>query len=456
MMSIKIPRPQLAFVCSALNIAKRQNVSTTDWHYPLHIVTFKYEPDALAIYKESPVINLYDFLKGPEPEYSWIEHTIQEEGLTYVKDPEKPVYRYYKNGKYVKYQRFSSAGELVVADYFNDSRQRFKREEFTKSGHIHSLIYMNLETNQPKQQLYLKKDGTCYMSKWYKNNGKLEKIILFENIGSVSRIFHSENELILYFLKNLINDSDHFFITSETEVYSLICSLPSKDSSLFKGFIEVNESINNIATEINNIDGLCLPSLKRYNEVVAKTGPRKNIFYVSEEPFIRKRFIRELIDYVPYNNHLIKMRATLSSAEWQSKLNLYVSAVVCFEGKLPKQSEGRGRFYWKLKNRKSNGVYISPAQIREVSNVEFVVNGYMSLRTVLDMQSDIDICLCVEWDNKYFEEKLSVTEGKLDQSEQASKGWRLKMAEENSHLVIMTAEGLKRRVLNYLFLSNKK
>ncbi|MEC2060917.1 alpha-glucosyltransferase N-terminal domain-containing protein [Bacillus stercoris] len=456
MMRIKIPEPKLAFVCSALNVAKKQNVSSIDWHYPLNIVTFKYEPDALSTYKESTVINMYDFLKGPEHDYSRIEHPVEEEGLTYVKVPEKPVYRYYENGKYVKYQRFSSSGELVVADYFNDSRQRFKRAEFAKSGHIHSIIYMNLAINQPKQQLYLKKDGTCYMSKWYKDNGEIEKIILFEDKDRISQIFHSEKELIYYFLKTLINDSDYFFMMSETEMYSLIRSLKSDASTLFKGFIEVNESIDNLVTEINNIDALCLPSLNRYNEVIAKTGPRTNIYYVSEEPFIRKRFIRELIDNVPFNNNLIRMHPNLSKAEWQTKLNLNVSAEVRFEGELPKQSAGRGRFYWKLKNRKSNGVYTSPAQIRKVSNVEFVVSGRISLRTVLDMQSDIDMYLCVEWDNKYFEEKLSVTERKIDQREQTDKGWRIKLTEENSHLVIIAAEGLKRRVLNHLFASNKK
>ncbi|MGG4418842.1 alpha-glucosyltransferase N-terminal domain-containing protein [Bacillus subtilis] len=452
MMSIKIPEPKLAFVCSALSVAKKQNVSTIDWNYPLNIVTFNYEPDALLTYKESTVINMYNFLKGPEPDYSRIEHPIEEEGLTYVKVPEKPIYRYYENGKYIKYQRFSSSGELVVADYFNNSRQRFKREEFTKSGHIHSLIYMNLENNQPKQQLYVKKDGTCYMSKWYKDDGEIEKIILFKD--TISQTFQSEKELILYFLKTLINDSNYLLMTSETVMYSLIRSLQSGAFRLFKGFIEVSESID-IVAEVNDIDAFCLPSLKRYNDVITKTGPRKNIYYVSEEPFIRKRFIRELIDNVPFNNNLIKMRANLSKAEWQAKLNLRVSADVNFEGELPKQSAGRGRFYWKLKNRKNNGVYTFPAQLCEVSNKEFIINGHISLRSALNMQSNIDIYLCAEWDNKYFEEKLNVNEGQVDLKEQVSKGWRIKMAEEKNHLVIIAIEGLKRRVLNHLFASNK-
>lgn len=452
MMSIKLPEPKLAFVCSALSVAKKQNVSTIDWKYPLNIVTFNYEPDALLTYKESTVINMYNFLKGPEPDYSRIEHPIEEEGLTYVKVPEKPIYRYYENGKYIKYQRFSSSGELVVADYFNNSRQRFKREEFTKSGHIHSLIYMNLENNQPKQQLYLKKDGTCYMSKWYKDDGEIEKIILFKDKDTISQTFQSEKELILYFLKTLTNDSNYLLMTSETVMYSLIRSLQSGAFPLFKGFIEVNESID-IVAEVNDIDALCLPSLKRYNDVITKTGPRKNIYYVSEEPFIRKRFIRELIHNVPYNNHLIKMHANLSRAEWQPKLNLYISAVIRFEGQLPKQSEGRGQFYWKLKNRKSNTVSTSPVNIHEISNLEYTVSGMVSLPSVLDMPSDIDIYLCVEWDNKYFEEKLNVTEEKIDvTNEHVSRGWRVKMTEEKHHFIIKAAEGLKRKLFKRISL----
>lgn len=445
-MRIKIPEPKLAFVCSALNVAKKQNVSSIDWHYPLNIVTFKYEPDALSTYKESTVINMYDFLKGPEYDYSRIEHPVEEEGLTYVKAPEKPVYRYYENGKYVKYQRFSSSGELVVADYFNDSRQRFKREEYTKSGHVHSLIYMDLETNQPKQQLYLKKDGTCYMTKWYKKDGDIEKIIVFKDRDTIAKVFYSDKELVFYFLKSLINNSDYLLLMSEVKIYSLIRSLPDT-SPFYKGFIEVNQSIDNIEDEISNLDALCLSSLKRYDEVMAKVGPRISIYYVSEEPFIRKRFIRELIGNVPYNNNLIKMHANLLRAEWQPKLNLYVSAVIRFEGKLPKQSEGRGQFYWKLKNRKSNTVSTSPVKIHGISNLEFAVSGLVSLRSVLDMPSDIDFYLCVEWDNKYFEGKLSVTEGKIDvPNEKASKGWRVKMTEEKHHFMIKAAEGFKRKM----------
>ncbi|MGQ8922363.1 hypothetical protein ACUUYQ_10910 [Bacillus halotolerans] len=455
MMNIKLSEPKLAFVCSALNVAKNQSVSTIDWNYPLNIVTLKYEPDVLSTFKDSTVLNMYDFLKGPEFEYPKVEHPVEEEGLTCVKVSEKPVYRYYKNGKYMKYQRFSSSGELVVADHFNDSRQRFKREEFTKSGHIHSLIYMNLENNQPKQQLYLRKNGTCYMTKWYKKDGEIEKIILFEDKDTISHVFYSEKELVFYFLKNLIKECSYLFMTCEVELYSLIRTLSSENAPFYKGFIEMNESIELTENEINDMDALCLPSLNRYNEVITKTGSRTSIYYVSEEPFIRKRFVRELMDNVSYNNRLTKMNVNLLNAKWQTKLHLKVSAAIYFEGDLPKQSAGRGRFYWKFKNRKTNKISTAPAQIREISNLEFTVNGLAALRTVLDIQSEIDIYLCAKWDNKYFEEHLNATEEVIDVSEHAGKGLRIKMAEENNYFIIKTADGLKRKIFKKMFASKK-
>lgn len=93
---------------------------------------------------------MYSYFKGYEAQKDKIEHPVEQEGLTYIQEPNKPVYRYYHNGRYIKYQRFTASGELAVIDYFNENRQRFKREEYDSSGYVHSLMYMDLETNKPK------------------------------------------------------------------------------------------------------------------------------------------------------------------------------------------------------------------------------------------------------------------------------------------------------------------
>lgn len=101
--------------------------------------------------------------------------------------------------------------------------------------------------------------------------------------------------------------------------------------------------------EIGHLDAFVVPSLKRYHDIIKNTGPRTNIYYVSEEPFTRKRFVDKLIDQVPFNNQLKDMNVELLMAEWQSKSDLYLSAKVEFKGCIPPHSVGRHKMYWKLK-----------------------------------------------------------------------------------------------------------
>ncbi|MCI3988242.1 hypothetical protein MMJ63_28610, partial [Bacillus vallismortis] len=59
------------------------------------------------------------------------------------------------------------------------------------------------------------------------------------------------------------------------------------------------------------------PSLKRYHDTIEKSGPRTNIYNVSEGSFTWKCFVDKLIDQVTFHNQLKDMLVKLSAAEWQ-------------------------------------------------------------------------------------------------------------------------------------------
>lgn len=42
---MKVSTPKLAYVCSGLHAAKKFNINTIDWNYPMEIVTFNHEPN---------------------------------------------------------------------------------------------------------------------------------------------------------------------------------------------------------------------------------------------------------------------------------------------------------------------------------------------------------------------------------------------------------------------------
>ncbi|MCY8204453.1 MULTISPECIES: alpha-glucosyltransferase N-terminal domain-containing protein [unclassified Bacillus (in: firmicutes)] len=453
MMTIKVSIPKLAYVCTGLNAAKKFNINTIDWNYPMEIVTLHHEPNGPSSFKDAAVINMYSYFKGSEPQKDKIKHPIEQEGLTYIQEPNKPIYRYYQNGRYIKYQRFTASGELAVIDYFNENRQRFKREEYDSSGYVHSLMYMDLEANKPKQHLYVRADGTCYMTKWYKNDGTTEKIVIFDEKENIVSVLYSEDELSHYFLSRLIKETDYLFLTSEVEIYTTLKSLSVEYPSMYLGFIETNVMLDSPEKEISHLDAFVVPSLKRYHDTIEKTGPRTNIYYVSEEPFTRKRFVGKLIDQVPFNNQLKDMNVELLTAEWQSR-DLYLSAKVEFKGDVPTHSVDRHKMYWKVKNKKSGTESTFNATV-SVSNEEeliFTVSGTLRVHSVLDQLSMIELYLCSEWDNSFFASGVRVTDlKKISSSEQSISGWQLTLTVENNYLRVQTAEGLRRKLMNRLF-----
>ncbi|WP_121643398.1 alpha-glucosyltransferase N-terminal domain-containing protein [Bacillus vallismortis] len=451
-MTMKVSTPQLAYVCSGLHTAKKFNINTIDWNYQIEIVTLHHEPNGPSSFKDAAVMNMYSYFKGPEPKKVKIKHPIEQEGLTYIQESNKPIYRYYDNGRYIKYQRFTATGELAVIDYFNENRQRFKREEYDLSGYVHSLIYMDLETNKPKQHLYLRKDGTCYMTKWYKNNGTTEKIIIFDEKDNIVKVLSSENELYYEFLSRLIKEKEYLFLTSEVGVYKTLKSLSAEYSSIYLGFMETDEILDNPEKEISCLHAFVAPSLKRYHDTIEKTGPRTTIYNVSEGSFTWKGFVDKLIDQVPFHNQLKDMHVKLSAAEWQSKSDLYLSAEVDFKGGVPAHSVGRYHMYWKLKNKKSGTENTFNANVNSEEELIFTVSGTLHVLSVVDQLSALELYLCCEWDNSFFASSVEVTDPKkLPAAEQSISGWRLKLEEEKNHLCVHTAEGFRRKLMKRLF-----
>lgn len=59
---------------------------------------------------------------------------------------------------------------------------------------------MDFTHNVPRQELYFRNDGTCYMSKWlYKDieadKLRVERIHLFDSNGDVTNVFKKNKEI---------------------------------------------------------------------------------------------------------------------------------------------------------------------------------------------------------------------------------------------------------------------
>ncbi|MBT2757228.1 glycosyltransferase [Mesobacillus foraminis] len=132
---------------------------------------------------------------------------LHEEGLFVQEDAQKNYARYFGNGEYVKYKKWSQDGRLSHIDHFSENRNRLYREEFHKKGYIYRKIWYDLICNEPKQELHFTEDGFCYLNKWYNpNNGKLQKIFLFDRFTNQAREFKSNKEFHVYWLNELCRE----------------------------------------------------------------------------------------------------------------------------------------------------------------------------------------------------------------------------------------------------------
>ena len=135
------------------------------------------------------IVNLHDYFDQEsvgvaEP----VVHEVDQPGLDTIRDPDQEVYRYYRNGVYRLYQRFDSAGRLIVRDWFNENRGRTRRDEFNHNGTLRRTTYMDLHYNRPRQEIFFRADGTPYMNKWLAVNpssmtSRVERITMLDEQG---------------------------------------------------------------------------------------------------------------------------------------------------------------------------------------------------------------------------------------------------------------------------------
>jgi glycosyltransferase involved in cell wall biosynthesis len=168
------------------------------------------------------IVNLHDYFDEQstgvaEP----VEHTVDEPGMAYIRDPDQEVYRYYDaQGVYRLYQRFDHAGRLIVRDWFNENRGRTRRDEFNENGTIRRTTYMDLHLNKPRQEIFFRADGTPYMNKWLRvdpvsKTSSVERITMLDEQGAPYQVLLSNVELIQSYLDRLIGD-DPTFLTVES------------------------------------------------------------------------------------------------------------------------------------------------------------------------------------------------------------------------------------------------
>lgn len=281
--------------------------------------------DREKINNDINIINLYEFFKNTTTKDDTIvPHSIQEEGLEYIKAEQENTYRYFKNGLYVKYKRFND-GKLVLVDYFNENRSRTHREEYTESGHIHRITYMDLQLNLPKQELYYRNDGTCYLNKFLKINPEtkkvsVEKIFLFNNNGTIATVFKSNLEFQHYFMDTIIGNKTTYLIGEERGTDPITMSY--KNDMCYKIYLTHNIHLRKpyhfssviklgnrpVMENMSIPDAVVILTNKQKKDIIDRFGNRTNYFVIphaikkpNDFPSFHKRDLNKIVMLARYH-----------------------------------------------------------------------------------------------------------------------------------------------------------
>lgn len=135
--------------------------------------------------------------------------SINEEGLAVQFNEKKKYARYFENGIYKKYKKWSENGRLKHVDYFNDSRNRTKRDIFHKEGYVACSVQYSINTNTPIQESFYTADGFCYLTQWYNEQSeKPNKIFLFTKGTDKVQFFRNNKEFHAHWLTQFCREQE--------------------------------------------------------------------------------------------------------------------------------------------------------------------------------------------------------------------------------------------------------
>lgn len=75
-------------------------------------------------------------------------------------------YRFYRKGKYEKYQEFNRYGRLLFEDYMGDGRHRKRRVSYDTSLRKRKIVEYDVVSNLPRVEKYFDNLGRCRIYSW--------------------------------------------------------------------------------------------------------------------------------------------------------------------------------------------------------------------------------------------------------------------------------------------------
>ncbi|WP_054711350.1 glycosyltransferase [Bacillus sp. JCM 19041] len=291
-----------------------QSKMFTDANYDVSITTFDYNRDydqifndlerMNRVYKDVNHKNKYEYYatknnpKGDVDESVYLEELpVYEESCQSLFNEENQSVKIFKNGELIKEKLYDEKQNLISIDYYNKTKVKVRRYEFSKKKYPLIQQFFNESTGVINRESFYTSDGFCYLTRYHNEKGDPGEVYLFNRVDNSVMHFAGNKEHDRHWLNELaiegkINDKLPLFITNGQGSGSKVMSIDKKrgkkvffvHSNHFKepftyGSV-VKKKYNYVFKRIKKFDAIIVLSEKQKQDIKAQYGEHSNIFVI--------------------------------------------------------------------------------------------------------------------------------------------------------------------------------
>jgi len=172
---------------------------------PFTLISTNYHPNYYEIYKSyleknyvpahTTFLNIYDFFANRTYKYRKTKkHPIQIKKHTVQEVQKNIVYRYYVNGKFVRYRKYDEERDVLLFEDIMDSHTGIRKERllYNHFGYCHKKIIFKRGTTHILEEIFYDDKGKVYVTKAF--NGSPEKELVRLHLYYQNKIIEFKDE----------------------------------------------------------------------------------------------------------------------------------------------------------------------------------------------------------------------------------------------------------------------
>lgn len=202
-------------------------IVTIRYHHLLRNL-YRNHIDEGTVHPDLPLLNMYEEFQGARNGTKQIGFQ-QNQNFEYEKVKDSKDYRVYSQGKFIQYVKCLEDGAISYINYIANGK-KVGRDKYDANGYLSMYQTLDPETSRVLQEDFYHIDGTIRLRKYFrteKGKHRLQSILLFDQEGTITHVFQTEDDLIGYWLGQLFDENKeyHCFIDKNRFYYKHLIEL---------------------------------------------------------------------------------------------------------------------------------------------------------------------------------------------------------------------------------------